>query len=398
MRLPTLRCRRFAVDRCCEQRVCETEPVAIALKDARRQCLLKPHLVCCRRVDKRGRGLSERSRVQERAPRTGAQRREPVANRRRQALRHGRLLARSEPALPRHGLGDLQREKGIPSRDPVDGVPARLRERDLGMRADDPLELPERERPQHDARDPLRSKSSVNSQRRPGSVASYRCQQPDALAADEAPEHEPERVARRRVKPLRVVDRDNRRLTQRQTRDSGERPTGQGDPIQLIRRIGAPKRGLERAALRRRKRREQRLRDGLHEIRERDEREPGLRLGGPADQDAKRPRARRSYSGAPDRRLADARHAAYVQRSRPRHQHVEERLDRRDLLVAPDQLPSSGTPMSPSSKRAAGPLKRAAGPLQTTSRKAATVATSPSRPIAPTGAVSFVTASVSVRV
>ncbi len=265
----------------------EAEPVAFALEHARLQCLLKPRVVGCGRVKKRGGRLSKCGRVQERVPRAGAHRREPVANRRPQALRQRRLLARSEPALPRHRLGDLQREEGISSRDAVDGAPTGLRQRYVGVRADDALEFTERERPQHEPRDPLRREGSVDIQRRARCVASYRCEEPDALAADEAPEHEPEGVARGRVKPLRVVDRNDRRPTRHHTGDDGERPTGEGHAVQLIRRVRAPERDLERAALRRRKRRKHRQRDGLQEIRERDEREPRLRLGRPAEHDPK---------------------------------------------------------------------------------------------------------------
>jgi hypothetical protein len=250
--------------------------------------------------ERRGR-LPERRRIQERAPHRSAQRREPVAKRRRYALRERRLFAWSEAALPRHGFGDLEREERIPSRRAVDGAPARARERYVGMRADDALELTGRERPQQSARDPVRRKRSVDLQRCTGIVASYRCEETDALPADEAPEDKPEGIARRRVEPLRVIDRDKRRPVRRDAGDRGQRPTGEGDAIEFAGRVRPPERNAECLALRLRTRRNHVLRNAFEEIRESDERQPRLRFGGTAEQDAERAQPRGRHSRAPDR-------------------------------------------------------------------------------------------------
>ena len=50
----------------------EAEAVAFELEHARAQCLLKPITVGCAGVEKRGGGLSEYGRVQERALCAGA--------------------------------------------------------------------------------------------------------------------------------------------------------------------------------------------------------------------------------------------------------------------------------------------------------------------------------------
>jgi hypothetical protein len=119
--------------------------------------------------------------------------------------------------------------------------------------------------------------------------------------ADEAPEDELEGIPRRRVKPLRVIDRDNRRPVRRDAGDCGQRPTGEGDAIEFTGRVRPPERNAERLALRLRKRRDHVLRNAFEEIRESDERKPRLRFGGPAEQDAERARTRGRHSRAPDR-------------------------------------------------------------------------------------------------
>jgi hypothetical protein len=171
-------------------------------------------------------------------------------------------------------------------------------------------------------------------------------QEAHRVVALEPAHGERQRLRRRCVQPLDVVDRDEHRGA---PREHAERvPEADGDRVRLgghARRGGTEEGDLERMELRRRQVAELVALHPVEEVDQRREREPRLGVARPRREDAGARLGRGCDRGLPQRRLADARAPAQDHRAdgaalgrarctAPRR----ERAQQRELLLAADDL------------------------------------------------------------
>jgi hypothetical protein len=150
-------------------------------------------------------------------------------------------------------------------------------------------------------------------------------------------QREGERVRRRAIEPLLVVDREHDRRLAREDAQAGQQRAGDGAwARRLVAGARAQQRHVERAALRIGEKRQGPIRDRAHEIGQRCECELRLGLHGPA-----REQRDAAFRGSlehlpPDRGLADAGLALEDERYGSGGRELEEAVDRRQLLGARD--------------------------------------------------------------
>ncbi|HSP72319.1 MAG TPA: hypothetical protein VLN26_08120 [Gaiellaceae bacterium] len=153
----------------------------------------------------------------------------------------------------------------------------------------------------------------------------------------ETPQRELEHRGRRRVEPLRVVDRNQHRAPRRELAKHRQERCSDKPASGRTARVGAEKSDVECLRLRRRQRPENIGVDGDQEIGQAREREPGLRCGGPRRQHRKAQLAPAPHRSLPYRRLADPGLADELERCKASLVSSQEALDHGNLGLSPDE-------------------------------------------------------------
>ena len=155
--------------------------------------------------------------------------------------------------------------------------------------------------------------------------------------ASRQPAHgELERLSRRGVEPLHVVDRDEQRLPLGERGEHADQRRRRRACVGRVVAFAAQQRRREGALLDGRKRRAGLVEGGADEIRERRVRQRRLALRRTRLEDTDRPRLRGAHGLEPHRGLADACLALDDERDRPGVYVVEEASDERQLRVSTD--------------------------------------------------------------
>src|SRR5439155_8341325 len=169
-------------------------------------------------------------------------------------------------------------------------------------------------------------------------TGSDREQESDRLLSQSA-RGKPQRECRRTVKPLQVVDRDQHGRIGNRAESAEHRECDRRLIRSVLLRLTQQQRDLERPALRRRKLSDHELENRIEQIAETRIRDLTLRLGRPCRQDAVPDFLCLSGSGAPQRRLPDARLTLDEHGRGEALDFGEKRPHGREFLVTSDNLP-----------------------------------------------------------
>jgi len=314
--------RRLGIDDRSEERVREPDPLARHLDDSRGLRLLKrgrPALATCRllnELDRRAREGRDHERDLARLSRKAG---EPLPEQLMQRRRHRQRVSSDEWNVPRDQRPpELEREKRIATRDPLQLGERRAQELPLQARPQQPVDRRQIERTERDPRDATGIEGRLESERKriPGS-GPLREQEANRLLA-QAPRRERKRVRRRRIEPLHVVDRNDKLACLRKpTKDAEEAQRDGPTKQRTATRFASQERHLERVALRLGKPRQHIIVDVLQEITQGRERQRDLGLDRPAAQHASSPLLRRGNALPPQRRLPDPDRAVKQERAHP---------------------------------------------------------------------------------
>ena len=198
-------------------------------------------------------------------------------------------------------------------------------------------QLVQRKRREPDARKPGRIDRLLE-QRSTGRRLASKRREHDRRTAGRATQRERQRARRLSIDPLDVVDGDERRRLGR--RQQSAHREAERRCIRTQRRLRPLKGGVERETPRARKLVE-RIGDRFEEVRECREAEFPLGGGRLRLQHAETALARTRDTVSPDRGLADTRLSLDQQHTRPAARTFEERIDRSDLVRAPEERPSA---------------------------------------------------------
>ena len=276
-------------------------------------------------------GLGERSGAQERVTRLGRQRANPRRDQRLEALGDWEP-SRVPVALPFEQPGDLERVQRVPAgclRDPHE---RRTRERPAELCRDDAVQGGDREWTELD---PGHGAVALEPGQGAGFTRADGEDRPHPLGG-QAPQRELERRRRRTIEPVEVVDGDDDGPLVGELPDEREEGGPQHPGSWRPPRLRSQQRHLERLALHVRNRRVELLRQARQQIGEPGEREPRLGLGRPRCQHRRAPGARTRDRLVPDRGLADPGLADDREDGVAIRAPLEERLDRCELGLAPD--------------------------------------------------------------
>jgi hypothetical protein len=310
--------RRGGVDGRGEQRMCEAHPAGRVDRHEAR------FLGCreSRRIDERGVRTRERGNAKECVARRRRQRSHPCADEGAEAVRHRQRRDGVLYAAAFELARDLDRVERIAHRSFGDPNQDRPRKRPADDIADDAVKCCDGHRSDLDAlgREPLEL----------GRARTQREDHAHVLVV-ESSQGELERGGGRWVQPLEVVDRDHdlspgcELPQQRQECGGDDAPRGRAGGVR------AQECDVEPAALGSGQRVERLRRKSRREVGDAAERQPGLRLGGPGDENRRTACARSVNRLTPDRRLADTGLTDDRKRlCRP----VEKRLDCLQLRLA----------------------------------------------------------------
>ena len=323
-----------------EQRVGEANPLPIEDEHAR---LL--------RLDQRGADIATRSRRPLENGRRragegrGGEHEVPGALRQAaQALRHElldiaghrkRLTQGVSVSLARERLRHLEGEEGIASRDLRQTCQGRSSQGIAEPRPDQLVQTGEGERSGGDTLDALRRKRSRKPERELDTDGRAAGEQ-QAGASGQPAHGELERLPRRRVEPLHVVDRDEQRLPLGEGGEHADQRRRRRACVCRFVALAPQQRRRESPFLDGRQRSASLVEGRADEIRERGIRQRRLALRRTRLEDAERPRLGGAHGLEPDRGLADPCFALDHERDRPGVHVVEEASDEGELRVPTD--------------------------------------------------------------
>jgi hypothetical protein len=263
-----------------EQRVDEADPAAghvgDPLRDGRPE-RLRRLADACREERVGGRlegGCGEKERLAGPAGQAG----DPLGRERGERLRHGQRLAGSHLGpTPVERAADLERVERVPAARLLDPEQHETRERAAEPREEEPVERCQGERAERASLEPRCGHRRLQAERVERCAgAAHRSQHAHACPL-QTTGREHQRSGRALVEPLRVVDRDEQRLLGRERTQEGDGRDRERPLVgELLARLGAKKRDLDRAALRVGQPPEKLRRDASEDVPEAAERE--LRL------------------------------------------------------------------------------------------------------------------------
>ena len=303
MRCSTLGDRRFRDRRRREQRMSEPDHAVRALDHLRSDRRSERLLVDSGRVHDLERWGAGHSHDEQRLPRLLRQRAQPLADEVLERVGYRQRLRGIERRPRVERSRQLEREEGIAARCIVQPQQGRTWESESEPVTDETLDRADAERPDGQSLD--RSwKRRLERRRR---LAAAGEEDPDRLAV-EPPQRERERIRRRGIEPLDVVDREQQRAAGGQRDERVVHPDRERARICRDVALGIEQqRRLERPTPWRREHR-QHFGGGFPEqVAEPGVRESLLGLGRPRGEHSEPSLARRLRPGQPERRLADAR-------------------------------------------------------------------------------------------
>ena len=254
-----------------------------------------------------------------------------LVQRLRNRKRPSRVGARIESA------GQLQREERIAARPLVDAEQGLARKGPVEPVAQESMERADTERPDRQTPDRVRADRPLES--RHCSLGAAGGEEQKHRARTEPAQGERERVRRRGVEPLEIVDRHEQRpvFGEHLQRAAGCDPErARIDPI--VGRLLEEERDLERAPPRSGKRGQDVVENVLEQIAEAQVREPALGLRRPRREDAHPPRVGVLDAGKPERRLPDAGLTLEHEPGRPCRHVVDEGEDDATFFLSADDL------------------------------------------------------------
>lgn len=256
-------------------------------------------------LDQLHRGCADDGDDEQRRPRLLGKGANPIADEALERLRHGEGLSGIERcARRRKRPGKLQGVERVAARHLVQSQHRGARERPAEPVANDALDRAQAERADEQSLD-ASAKRLLERGRLPAAPTSE--ERPDGLTI-EPPQSERQRIGRRRVEPLDVIDRDHDRTTFGQRREGAVHSHRKRTGV-CCRSVAVPveqKRSLERPPPRSRELRQHLGGAGPEQVAERSVRESLLGLRGSSAEHAQRPFPCRLDPGQPERRLADA--------------------------------------------------------------------------------------------
>ena len=325
---PTRRC--GLVDRSREQRVLEVDAAGVVDVDEA-GFLRRPE--CAGRRD--GRRRCRRRRRKEKC--IAGRPREALDVRAHELLRAGgdRKLAGCVLVSADQLAGDLERVERIAARTLDDLHDGRPRQRAAEARADHFVHRGDGQRCQVEVFPPALRQRRLKGVR-PGGICSDRAQHRDVRVVGAA-ECEVECVRARRIEPLRVVDRDEKRLRAGEPRQRGRGRGRQGARVDApIDGIVAKERRRERASLRRRQELERLVVHSCEEVDQACERERRLHTRGSGGEHAPSLVGGEVDTCLPEGCLPDSGRAGHGKRHHSVGRPREKRLDRGELTAAAD--------------------------------------------------------------
>jgi hypothetical protein len=334
--------RRLGIDDGRKQRMGERDAVARDLQDSRTGRPVEPgcSLVSDRRSYEAGGRPRKRRHDEHDLARLVGKACEPPAKQ----LVQGRGERERVPRGNRHipfdkGPTELEREVRVAVRGPLQLGERRAEELVIEARLKELVEVIHAERAEPQSGDAARVERGFEPQgisvRASGSP---REEEPDRLSA-EAPGGERERIGRRCVEPLNVVDRDDELALLRKPAQDSEQSERDGSTEECAPvRLAPEERHLERLALRLGKAGQHRLGHVLKQVAEGGEGQRDLGLDGSAAQDELSALLGQGHRLPPQRRLPDPDRAVEEQRNRSRWDVAEKRAKRLKLRVPPHDL------------------------------------------------------------
>ncbi len=255
-------------------------------------------------------------------------------------LRHRDVLPDGRRPARGQGASQLEREERVSERrlvEPAQEVPGEAEPQPLG---EHPPRSAEAERTDLETLQPPPRERLLQRGGTPGTLGE---QKPNRLVL-EPPRGERERLGRRRIEPLDVVDRHEHRPASRQRPQRVQEAERDRSRLRRdVRRLGAQERDLQRTQLRRRQRSQLFAAHAVEKVDQRREGEPRLRPARPSGEDAQPPLPRRSHSRLPERRLPDPRPTR--QNERPwRSAGADELVQHCDLRFATDDARAQLSP------------------------------------------------------
>ena len=322
-----------------EERVREADAPVVELDhlsgDGRLQ--RAPRVCARRRRDDLERRVCERGDEEQHLACPVGKLRDPCADEIAKTLRNDE--ARPRPAVcrvVRERADKLEREQWVAPGGRMDLPQHRRRQDPAEARLDQVVHVLESERRDLNPGEPRQRSLRVD--REPRALLEPECQQEADVRRVEPMRGEHEDSSRGSVEPLDVVHRDDDRLGERESLQDAEQP--EPDRTLVGRRLAGrleQERHAQRPLLRLGQLRDHLRRFG-EQIGDPGEGEPGLGLERPGDQDASARRAGSFAAPQPERRLPRAGLALEQERRGPIVLARDERLDRSELLLPPDDL------------------------------------------------------------
>ena len=256
-----------------------------------------------------------------------------VCERAREGGRRRHRLARG-----RGGSRQLEREHRAAARRAREGLEVRPGESRAERGCEDGTELGRRERADLDPIDGRVPLAQIERRRGGRAALGSRCDEDADRRGRDAAEGEGEHRGRRPVEPLDVVDRDQQPAVASAAAQELEDASRERVPVDRPGGGRAGERALDRNALRRRKQPELLVRRRLEQVRQSRVRELHLALGRSGREHPQAAVTRDPNALLPDRRLAEPALAVEHERRGSFSTVGQERLDRAQLLLPPDDL------------------------------------------------------------
>ena len=291
-------------DRRSQQRMGESDPLPVQLEDACRDALCQPRLVtgADHRLHERDRRLGERCDRGGDLERVGSDAVQTHAQELVEAGRNREILSGCERAAAALERGrKLEREERVAARGLPELDQHRPRERRVEAVVQELVRRAEAQAADTNRSQPVVGDRAANPL---GNVVAHREQGGDLLVV-EACDRIPKCRERGRVQPLDVVDREAESAVGGEQAQRAEERSGHRAGVGGELRLAQQQSGLERPSLDRRQLGQDLGCDLAEDVRQRQEREPRLRLRGPRRQDTKSAGVSVLDPGEPQCRLAD---------------------------------------------------------------------------------------------